>query len=120
MSCRSDPARGALDEKHEQAAIRQLLGAVGADVYVLGTRRPRGDVPGTRQTPGLPDLYALLPARPGGAGSCALWIEVKTARGRLSPAQRQFQAVCHAAGVPHLTGGRDAVIAWLRAGGWLR
>lgn len=41
-------------EKPIQAAITHLLGMLGARVYVLGTRRKRGDHQGTRQTPGLP------------------------------------------------------------------
>jgi hypothetical protein len=41
-------------EKAEQAGIVKLVRALGGRVYVLGTRRKRGDFQGTMQTPGLP------------------------------------------------------------------
>ena len=72
-------------EKQEQQAILELLRLVKARVYVLGTVRPKGDYPGTRQTPGLPDLEAWLPH---GNGCHLLKIEVKAVGGRLSDAQR--------------------------------
>jgi hypothetical protein len=107
-------------EKAEQAAIVQLLRSLGAAVYVLGTRRPRGDYPGTRQTPGLPDLLVFLPAGRISSRSELLWIEVKTHQGRLSPAQREFARHCAFAGVYHLIGGVDAVIEWLADRGYLK
>jgi hypothetical protein len=107
-------------EKVEQANIVRLLRTLGASVYTLGTRRPRGDHPGTRQTPGLPDLYALLPAPRVRHGlPCAVWIEVQRHGGRLSPGQQQFRESCLMCGIAHIVGSCDAVIAWSTAGGWL-
>ena len=106
-------------EKHEQAAIVQLLRSIGASVYVLGTRRPRGDYHGTCQTPGIPDLYAMLPARKSWAAD-AVWIEVKSATGRLSPDQSVFASRCYERSIPYVRGGVDAVISWLTASGYLK
>ncbi len=47
-------------------------------------------------TAGLPDVVALVP------GGGVLFIEVKSATGRLSTEQREFQAACADAGVTHL------------------
>lgn len=129
--------RPRLSEKREQQHIVQALRAVGATVYVLGTVH-RGE-PGsmtTRQTPGLPDLCVHLPDAPKGrvpdmdrwvAGvelsPCAahqLWIEVKAQGGRLRPAQAGFRDFCRLAGVPHLVGGLDVVLAYLQQQGYLR
>lgn len=108
-------------EKAEQAAIVQLLRTIGARVYVLGTRRRKGDYPGTNQTPGLPDLYAFLPAGPHRAyAATTLWVEVKAPRGRLSAEQRAFAEACEAARQRHVVGGLDEVVVFLTIGGWLK
>lgn len=113
-------------EKIEQAHIVTLLRRIGAAVYVLGHpspadgRRHRG----TGQTPGIADLYVVLPPplyRKGcPIASVAAWIEVKAAGGRLSPEQDTFRAHCQQAGVPHLVGGLQDVIDWLAEGGWIK
>ena len=102
-------------EKVEQAHIVQLLRSLGAGVWVTGTRRPRGDYPGTRMTPGLPDVFAFLPHPPHAAPGDArlLIVEVKAAGGRPSMEQQAFAAWCHVAQVAHVCGDLDAVIAWL-------
>lgn len=102
-------------EKAEQAAIVDLLRAIGSEVYVLGTRRPKGDYPGTRQTPGLPDVLAFLPARSrrNGEPRMQLWVEVKACGGKLRPEQIVFRDLCLDADVPHVVGGIDAVTEWL-------
>lgn len=83
-------------EKQVQAAVKALFEAAGAMVYVLGTRRPRGDYPGTCQTPGLPDLYAVHPT----AG--AWWFECKVPGGKLSEPQATFGTQHWTArGLPH-------------------
>lgn len=108
-------------ERAEQAEIVKLLRMLGASVYVLGTTRKRGDYQGTCMTPGIPDLYVLWPS--ADETQCferGMWIEVKSATGRLSAAQRRFQAECHGAGIQHLVGGLDAVIAWCQQNGKLR
>lgn len=106
-------------EREEQAAIVGLLRALGAAVWVLGTTRPRGDHPGTCQTPGLPDLIAALPATRQHPAQ-RLEIEVKRRGGRLRPAQAVYRAHALACGIAHVVGTRDAVLAWLRAEGRVR
>lgn len=113
-------------ERVVQQQIVTLLRSVGAAVYVLGTVRRRGDFHGTMQTPGLPDLFAVLPASkvaaPDGAFSSptALWVEVKAEGGQLRREQAEFRAQCESAELAHVVGGVDDVIAWLIAGGWLK
>lgn len=106
-------------EKGEQAAIVELLKRLGAQVYVLGTRRPTGDHPGTCQTPGLPDLYAFVPSSTRDRFTQAVWIEVKAPGGRVSPAQQAFALQCWAVEHPYLCGGIDTVIAWCQQQGYL-
>jgi hypothetical protein len=77
-------------EKSIQHQIAGLLRTVGARVYNIGTRRRKGDFQGTMQTPGIPDVLAILP----------------------------FRVACLAAeacgrGVYHILGGLDDVIAKL-------
>lgn len=103
-----------VSEKTEQAHIVQLLKSIGAAVYVLGTRRPRGDYAGTCQTPGIPDLLAFLPSRIDRL-TRLLFVECKAAGGRLRPEQLDFRTLCECAQVAHVVGGLDAVIAWLVA-----
>ena len=100
-------------EKLEQQRIAALLRSVGAIVYVLGTRRPKGDHQGTRQTPGLPDLYAFLPGSRIAPSPVAVWIEVKAHGGARTPDQQYFAEFCEGARAPYLCGGLDEVIAWL-------
>jgi hypothetical protein len=106
-------------ERAIQAHVAALLRHVGADVYVLGTTRRRGDYHGTMQTPGLPDLLAFLP-RGGGL----LAVECKAPGGRLRPEQETFRTACLACEAPflthHVVGGLDAVIAYLIDLGLLR
>ncbi len=118
------PAR--VPEKAVQAHIVQLLRSIGGQVYVMGTTRRRGDFAGTMQTPGIPDLMAFLPARdcphpaPAARGRVFLFVEVKARGGRLRPEQLAFAEGCVAAGVPHVVGDLDAVIAWLVEHGYVK
>ena len=100
-------------EKLEQQRICTLLKSIGAAVYVLGTRRKRGDYQGTMMSSGLPDLLCFLPGSPIVTAPQALWIEVKAARGVRSPAQHLFAEYCASASVPYLCGGLDEVITFL-------
>jgi hypothetical protein len=120
-------------ERDEQANVRALLELVGFAVYTLGTRRARPDgealdddearrrVFSTRQTPGIPDLYALQGR--AGAAVAAVWIECKRPGGdpvkKLSQPQAEFRELCRANRVEHIAGGVEEVNAWLVAHGFL-
>lgn len=108
-------------EKDEQAAIVKLLEALGAKVYVLGTRRPKGDHQGSCQTPGIPDLYVFLPNHRDLRlfSNVPVWIEVKARAGRLSESQRQFAALVTDSPSHYVTGTCDDVQNWLVDHGWL-
>jgi hypothetical protein len=100
-------------EKTEQGSGCQLLLTLGAAVYVLGTRRPKGEDQSTRQTPGISDVIAFLPRATG----VVFW-EVKAVGGRMSPEQVAFRTIvllCERAGlgIYHVLGGYDALIAFL-------
>jgi len=112
------PAR--VPEKTVQAHIVQLLRSLGGKVFVLGTRRRGGDYPGTMQSEGVPDLLAFLPSRAEPGRQLFLVIECKARGGRLRPDQEIFRALCVSAGVVHITGDLDAVIAWLIDQGYLK
>jgi len=110
--------------KHPERAIQQhiaqLLRAIGASVWELGTTRSTRDFHmGTRQTPGLPDIIAFLPAAPG-RSTRPFVVEAKAPGGRLRPAQKLFRECCVDSAVAHVTGGLDDVIAWLTQHGYLR
>ena len=111
-------------EKQEQAAIVQLIKSVGGQVWILGTRRPASDShKGTCQTPGLPDIFAILPGRISvtpNEHAIPLWVEVKARGGRLRVEQEAFRVACFRANLPHLLGGVDVVLDWLRRGGWIK
>ena len=104
-------------ERAEQRAILDVLKLVGAEWWVLGTTRKRGDYQGTCQTPGLGDIVAFVPRVNARAWSEQVWIEAKAPGGRLSPAQKRFKAACERADIAHIVGGIDVVLAWLRARG---
>ena len=118
-------------EKVEQAHVVSLLRTIGATVYVLGTRRRRGDFPGTMQTPGIPDLLAFLPGQkfvpyarqpivpPDRRASVLLFVEVKAAGGRLRPEQGAFRQLAREAEIAHVVGGLNDVIAWCVEHGYL-
>ena len=100
-------------ERIVQRQVVHLLRSLGGEVWVLGTVRPRGDTPGTRQTAGIGDLFCCLRGR-------ALWVEVKAAGGKLRPEQQQFRAAVLQTPCHHVVGGVDEVIAWLVGEGLLR
>lgn len=121
-------------EKDVQWAIVQLLVAIGCrhdkkglhtDIWILGTRRRRGDYQGTRQTPGIGDVFCVLPPLPGalpgswGFAPPVLWIEVKADDGELSDAQENFRDRVTGR-CAYVTGGVDALQAFLREAGYLR
>lgn len=95
-------------EKVEQAGIIALIRALGGYVWELSQRRA------TQQTPGIGDLYCVVPARAGEfPPAIALWVEAKRSRGgRVSPAQKHFQQCCALALAVHVTGSLAAVEQW--------
>ena len=75
----------------------------------------------TRMTPGLTDLYVLLPESVDGQTlPHGLGVEVKAKGGTLRPAQAEFARLCGDAGVMHLVGGLDVVLAYLQQAGYIR
>ena len=107
-----------VSEKHVQRQIVDYLKLIGAEVYVLGTVRRKGDHPGTMQTPGIPDLYAFL--KPGIFSADALWIEVKAEGGKCSPAQLSFQKLAKERGINYVCGGFQDLLNWLNGMGYIR
>lgn len=108
-------------EKAEQADGIRLLQFIGAAVYVLGTRRRRGDYQGTMQTPGIPDVHCFLPPRHGVATTPMLQWEVKRSKGgRTSPAQLAYEQCCRSAGIHYVRGDVAALTAWLVDHGYVR
>ena len=93
-----------MKEAEIQREIVAFLKMVGCAVYQTsqGYRRDPG---GTRMTPGLPDLLVMH-----GPGQWT-FAEVKTAKGRLSPAQYGFEVNASAAGIPWALW-RDVDDAW--------
>jgi len=110
MNVRPRPSK---PEAGEQNAGVQLLRFLKAAVYVSGTRRPKGEYQGTRQTPGIPDVMAILPNLAG----VVFW-EAKASGGRMSPEQLAFRVIVEQyeeAGLPvyHVLGGSGALVALL-------
>ena len=114
-------------EKAEQAGTVKLLTLLGADVYVIGTRRPRGracpscgafvaEHAGTCQTPGVSDLIVFLP---GPRPRRVCFIEQKRVGGVLSEPQEQFRQVVDASTALYVAGTMDDVMAWLDDRGYL-
>lgn len=119
-------------EKVVQAQLVKLYVSVRGKVYVLGTRRakpPKGVVLttpeqkrqwySTRQTPGIADLFIVLPPPPGGTRKLALWHEAKTKDGRLSDDQKEFRDLVVGADLAHVAGGYDDAIRFLVGRGYL-
>lgn len=109
-------------EKVEQLGIRKLMLQLGAEEYVLGTKRRKTDFHGTMQTPGIADLQFFLPekrTRFDVDGETRLTrrlviIEAKREKGsRFSPEQIAYGELCVAAGVDYIGGCLNDVIAWL-------
>jgi hypothetical protein len=109
-------------EKVEQQHGVQLLRTLGADVWVTGIPRRKGDYQGAMRTPGLVDVMAFLPTAPG---HCLLLWEVKRQgeERRLRPEQTRFRDLVRDLGSPsvvdHLVGPYDALFGWLVQRGYL-
>lgn len=85
-----------------QLRVARIYACVGGRVKWLSQPRQ------TMQTPGLGDLYILLPR---GLGD--VWHETKTPTGRTRKAQLEFAAECKEADVPYVKGGADEAWAFL-------
>jgi hypothetical protein len=107
-------------EKHEQADGVALLRLIGAEVYISGTRRRRGDYQGTMQTPGIPDVEAFLPDPYAKFATRRLlkW-EVKSEAGISSSAQAHYEMLCQSANIDHVVGPFRMLKQWLRDAGYL-
>ena len=92
--------------------IQALLKTLGFAVWSTeqGYRRERG---GTRQTPGIPDLYVMGHGR-------AFWVEVKTPKGKLRDSQELFAHECGENGVEwYIFRSADEAWEWLVSEGFI-
>lgn len=111
-------------EKHEQGDGVALLRSLGAQVYVLGHARPRGDRPSTMQTPGLPDVEAFLPRPRYRAGQFhprrfLKWEVKRPRKATIRAEQAAYRQLCLDADIAHVMGDLNTLIAWLVDGGYL-
>lgn len=106
------------------AAICKLVDSIGGKAYQThqgaGPRRRNG-YQGLNATPGLPDLYILLPKRKDGPDGWprVWWWEVKVGRDTLRPAQREFVDAHNGRRIPCGVGDLDEFRLWLKDDGYL-
>jgi hypothetical protein len=105
-------------EREIQADVIELYTRLGCIVKPTSGGRRRG----TRNAPGLPDLYVFPPLRRRPSGLADLiaprtpfWHETKRPGGKQSPAQREWQIECAYRGVGYVVGGTEAAIIYLRS-----
>ena len=91
-------------ERDVRRIVVHTLRVLGCRVLVLSDSRSAA----SRNTPGTPDLYAILPGRRGG-----LWVELKAPGGKLREPQQEFADACERAGIPHVYGGLPDVLDYL-------
>lgn len=122
-------------ESPEQRRVVALLGLINAAVFESGTKRPRPnpDCPvclrnqSTRQTPGIPDVEAFIDWRTHVLTGTAipptlLKYECKApglGEKAMSPAQRQYRALCERTGIWHVVGDYTALLQALVDRGYL-
>ena len=106
-------------EKTEQANGVALLRLVSRRVYVLGVRRRATDYQGTMQTPGIPDVYAVLKPLSAVDRPRPLWWECKAVGGRLRPEQAELRDIHAEAGLAHVVGTFQTLADWLVDHGYL-
>lgn len=82
-----------MTERQISKEIIKFLRKIGCAVWDLG-QGYRGERGGTRQTPGLPDLFVVHPS------GVWTWAELKTAKGKLRPSQEVFRDTCIEAEIP--------------------
>ena len=112
--------RPRVSEKAEQQAIVDLLRLIGAKVYVIGRTPPRDGRThfGTGQTPGIADVYAILPVFGVNQWRQPIWIEVKRVGGRARQEQLSFEAHLGACQHLYFRGTADGFTAYLRSLGF--
>lgn len=98
-----------LSEKQIEHLGDKIMKAVG--FTAIRFSQPRN----TMQSPGIPDRRYYLPTRKLG-----VWWEAKSAEGKQSKHQRDFQAMCEACGEEYVCGTDDVLVTWLRAKGIIR
>lgn len=104
-------------EKTEQANIVKLVTALSGTAYEIGRPRPRTDEhQGMRQTPGVADLWIVLPIARG-VDAIGLWWETKSEVGERSEAQDEFAMWCHRAKTPYGYGTCADFVVWLQQHG---
>ena len=81
-------------EREIRAEGVKLLRALGCRVEVFSENRA------TRNTPGVPDVYAFLPQ-----GRGTFWWEAKATGGTISDGQVEFERRCLMCGQPYVRGG---------------
>jgi hypothetical protein len=121
-------------EKVEQRNTVDLLTRIGAKVYEIGRPRQQKchacgaqskDL-GTRQTPGIPDLFVFLPiGRSNGpiARPRYVWIEMKrqgATESDLTTEQKEFREFCRERSITRIDGAFDKVVDWLASHGFVR
>jgi hypothetical protein len=95
-------------EEEIRRGIREAFRAAG--YYVWDTEQGYRHDGSSRVTPGLPDLLVMGMGR-------VLWVECKSARGRLSDAQALFRDVCAEVGIEHQVWRSETdAIQWLQEG----
>ena len=82
-----------MKERQISQEIQRFVRLTGGEVWSTeqGYRRDRG---GTRTSPGIPDLIVIYE-------TAWTFAEIKTPKGKQSPAQRFFESVCRNAGLPY-------------------
>lgn len=112
-------------EKFEQQDGVKLLRLLGAQVYILGTKRRAGDHQGTNQTPGIADVEAWLYVSPSKRRSLVFqrrllkWEVKRAQRSTTTPEQKAYASLCSEAGIDYVCGDLAALMAWLVAEGFL-
>lgn len=100
-------------EADVQRAVKALFQQSGCVVYDL-SQGYRNDPRGTRQTPGLPDLWCFVPRK-----KLTFWFEVKAHDGRRTDSQIVFGAMCAATSQHYGWGGVEQAKDLLRTWGMI-
>jgi hypothetical protein len=94
-------------EKAVEAQIDRLCALAGCTAIRFSQARA------SMQTPGIPDRLYFAEARHAPDLGLAFFVEVKAAKGVQSAAQKWFEGLCTACGVPYVCGGYREVLTFL-------